>query len=720
MFFQKNRVKAPTVIQMEAVECGAASLAIILGYYGKFVPLEVLRIDCAVSRDGSSAFNIIKAAEKYGLKGAGYEKTTHELIDGPFPMILFWRYSHFLVLEGIKKNRVYLNDPATGPRVIPLDELQENYSNICLSFEKTEEFVADGKPPPFFKKILERLQNVSGALTHVFFTGAALLIPGLAAPAFLMFFLNTFFSESLVSFPKFFLIAVFSTALLASILTWLQNSILNRLHSKLSLCFSSQFFWHLLRLPVSFYTQRYAGEIGYRTILIDRIVDSLTHSILASFFNVILVLFYGAIMFFYSVTISWIAIIGGALNLMATALVFQSRKNLFACLQQDLGKTASQSISGLYHIESIKSKAMETNFFSTWAGYYVKNINSTQKIGQKDALLSTLPVLFQFLALTALLYIGCMQVIEGHLTLSMLMGLQLIFFRFLDPISRFVGFSQLIQNMHIDLDRVDDVMKNPIDPIYNEKVRKEFPPRLKGELEFQNVQFQYSPQSPYTIDDLSFSLKPGQRIALVGPTGSGKSTAAKLAAGLYRQNVGKILFDGHNLEEIPRSLFCSSIATVDQDIFLFRGTIRENITLWNPKIPDEVLIEAARDAGVHEEIMLRKEGYDTLLDEGGANLSGGQRQRLEIARALLYRPSLLILDEATSSLDSKTEWEISNKIRDRGCSVLMIAHRLSTIQDCDEIIVLKEGKIDERGTHEELKKKGGPYQKLIESELGNV
>lgn len=724
MFFQKNspkRVKTPLVIQMQAVECGAASLGIILGYFGKYVPLEELRIDCAVSRDGSNASNIYNAAEKYGLKVEGYQNMAEELREGPFPMILFWEHKHFLVLEGIKKDQVYLNDPASGHRVISMNGLTKSYSGVCLTFKATDQFTPGGKPPPLWGKIQKRLAHVPGALMLTALSGIALLIPGLALPAFLIYFLQTFYARSLISVPDLFLPTVFFTALFAGAIVWLQSHLLNRLHTKLSLRFSSQFLWHLLRLPVSFYSQRYAGEIGYRMVLNDRIADSLTGTLISSTLNALMVVIYGLVMFLFDPAIASIGVAGGLCNLLAMIFIFQSRKSIYARLQQDLGKTASESISGLQHIESIKSKATESNFFSTWAGYFAKNINANQDIGQKNTLLLTVPVLFQFLTLSALLSIGSWRIIEGTLTIGALMGLQTLLMNFLQPVTRFVGLSQMIQNVQIDLDRLDDVMKNPLDPMYENRTEEhpEAEERMNGTIEFKNVRFQYSPQSPYVIDDLSFVLKPGRRIALVGPSGCGKSTAAKLATALYLPTSGQILYDGKPIQQISPNLFCHSIATVDQDIFLFRGSIRENLTLWNPKVPDELLVEAASDASIHEEILTRKEGYDALLEEGGANMSGGQRQRLEIARALLYRPSVLILDEATSALDSKTEWEISDRIRERGCAVLMIAHRLSTIQDCDEIIVLNQGKVEQRGTHEQLKKEEGIYRKLVESEIGH-
>lgn len=714
-----RRAKTPTVIQMEAVECGVASLSIVLGYYNRYVPLEQLRIECGVSRDGSNAFNLIKAAKKFGLEGTGFKMNAEELLDIEYPAILFWEFNHFVVLEGFGKNIVYLNDPATGPRTLNYEDFIKSYAGAVLTFTKTEEFKKGGKPPSLIVMLYDRLKSSANPLTFLLLTGLCLLIPGFALPAFLMVLLNTFFSISIIPWKAEFLAAVLLTAFFAGALTWTQKYFLNRLNSKLSIWFSSAFLWHLLRLPISFYTQRYTGEISYRMSLNNTVAQTLTGSITSTVIDLLLIFFYAIVMFFYDVVIASIALFAAIINLCVMLMIFRARSNAYARLQQDITRSMTESIGGLQYIESIKAKGSESDFFSKWAGYYAKSLNSRQEIGKKDVILSTVPVFFQLLATTALLGIGSLRIIEGSISVAMLMAMQLLMINFLQPINRFVGYSQLIQNTKIDIERLNDVMKNAEDKIYLQRsmhTKKEDLHKLEGCLEFRNVSFRYSPLAPLLINNLSFIIKPGHRLALVGPTGCGKSTIAKLAAGLFHPESGVILYDGHPIEEISSELFRNSIATVDQEFFLFAESIRDNLTLWNYKVPEEMILAATHDACIHDEILLRAGGYDSLLFEGGANLSGGQRQRLEIARALLYNPSLLILDEATSALDSKTEKIVSDKIRQRGCSVLMIAHRLSTIQDCDEIIVLDKGIPIQRGTHNELKVISGVYQTLVNSE----
>ncbi|MDE3045515.1 MAG: NHLP family bacteriocin export ABC transporter peptidase/permease/ATPase subunit [Verrucomicrobiota bacterium] len=713
-----RRVKTPRVIQMEAVECGVAALAIVLGYHGKYVPLEVLRADCGVSRDGSNAFNLLKAAKKYGLEGEGFRKTVEGLFEVEFPAILFWEFRHFLVLEGFGKNKVYLNDPAIGPRTVSYEEFQAGFSGVALTFHKGPLFQTGGEPPLLLKQLANRLKSVPDSLLFLLLTSLCSLLPGFAIPAFLMLFIKSFFVKHLMPWPAMFLSAVFGTAILAGLLTWLRQYYLNRLSGKLAIRFSSEFLWHLLRLPVDFYTQRYPGEIAYRMTLNDSVVETLTGSLLFAAFDALLVVFYGAAMFAYSIPLACIGLLGGLVNVALLLWMYRSRIDTYARLRQDIGKSVAEAIGGLQNIETIKARGGETDFFAKWAGYYTRQINAQQEIGKKDVVLTSIPPFFQLLVLSLLLGVGSHEVLETPLTVGMLMALQLLMSNFLMPIHRLVGFGQQIQTMETELDRLNDVLKNPVDAAYVKKTVRTFSkPKLEGALEFRNVTFGYVRIAPPLIEGLSFSIRPGQRLALAGPTGSGKSTIAKLASGLLHPWSGQILYDGIPVDEIPREILCNSMATVDQDLFLFAGTIRDNLTLWNSKVPEEMLMNACRDAMIHEEIIARTGGYDALLLEGGKNLSGGERQRIEIARALLYNPSLLILDEATSSLDSKTDQLIAQNILQRGCSTLLIAHRLSTIQDAHEIVVIDQGKVVQRGTHSQLKNSDGLYRELIESEV---
>ncbi len=703
---------------MENVECGAAALAIILGYYGKYVPLEEMRIACGISRDGSNALKMMQAAASYGLEGKGLKRSAEELKELEEPAILLWEFNHFVVLEGFGKGKVYINNPAIGPTSIPFEEFKAAYAGIVLTFQKMETFQKGGSPPSLLRSIRERIEMIPKSVSFLLLTGLCLLLPGFAMPALLMVFIDIYFKNGNLPWKWEFMGALFLTALFSGVMIWTQQYVLNRLKTKLSMNFSSNFLWHLLHLPIRFYTQRHPAEISYRTALNETVADVLTGPLISTAISALLVIFYALLMFNYDPVIASVALIAGVINLGSMQFIFRSRATAYACLQQDIGQHISTSIGGLQYIETVKTKGSESEFFQKWAASFTKAINSQQAIGKKDVLLSSLPAFFQFATLAVLLGVGSFRILEGALSIGKLMALQLLLTNFLQPINRFIGFTSLLQTTKVNIERLNDVLKNEIDPIHQKRgTEKSEKLKLDGKLEFRDVTFRYSPLGAVVIDHLSFKIEPGQRVAFVGPVGSGKSTVAKLALGLYYPTSGEILYDGMPIERISNELFRNSIAGVDQEIFLFAGTIRDNLSFWNSKVPDEALVESAKDALIHDEILMRSGGYDALLIEDGKNLSGGQRQRLEIARALLYNPSLLILDEATSALDSTTEKAISNHLAKRGCSAIMIAHRLSTIQDCDQIIVLENGSVTQRGTHEELKSIPGTYQDLIKEEF---
>ncbi len=714
-----KRKKTPTVIQMEAVECGAACLGIILGYWGRFVPLEKLRLDCGVSRDGSNALNMIKAAKTYGLEAKGFRKSAEQIKTLELPAVALWEYNHFIVIEGFKNNKVYINDPAFGPQTITFEEFTEGYSGIVITFTPSDAFEKGGKPLSLTKELVQRLTRVHRPLFYLFLAGICLLLPGLALPAFSRLFVDRILLTQGFPWKGVFFISILLVAIVGALLTWLQNYFLNRLNGRLSIEFSSHFLWHILRLPVSFYSQRFPGEIGYRANLNNQIAMMMTGPLASTSIAFLLVIFYGIVMLQYDVLIGLTGFAAALANIGVFLWIQRARIDAYARKQQEVGKWVGNAIGLLQRMETIKATGLENDAFSRYAGLYTKSINAQQEIGKKDVILGTVPPLMQALAMAGLLTLGSIRVMEGKLTFGMLIALQTLMTGFLTPIARFLNFGQTMQNIKANIGRINDVLKYKIDPIYEERASLTSTTesiKLEGQLEFKNVTFGYSSLAPPLIEKLSFSIKPGQRLALVGPSGCGKSTLAKLAAGLFSPWEGEILYDGKPLKEIPPEVYYHSIGHVDQDISLFSGTIRENLTLWNDAVKEESIIQATEDSAIHDEIMQREHGYENLIAEGGKNLSGGQKQRLEIARALLYSPSILIMDEATSALDSETEKEISDKIRRRGCSALMIAHRLSTIQDCDEILVLEKGKEVQRGSHEELKKQEGLYRELIESE----
>lgn len=720
-FMKKKRVKTPTVIQMEAVECGAAALAIILAYYGKFVSLEELRISCGVNRDGSNALNMVKAARSYGLASKGIKVELEELPNLQPPFVVFWNFNHFLVVEGWSKKGVYINDPSSGPRMVSHQEFDESYTGVAITFHPGHHFVRGGRPPELWLAIKQRLSQVKWPSLYICLAGFFLLLPALALPTIMQIFYDNVLGNGDLSWLPGITSALIYLAFLTGALTWLEQFFLNRLNIKLSTIFSSEFLWHILRLPISFYAQRFGGEIANRVSLNSLVAATLTGNLATTAINLILIIFYAVIMIKYDALIAAVGIFAGAINLLTLWLITRTRSDAYARMRQETGKSIGFAIGALQHIEAIKAAGNEGDFFARWAGYYAKGLNANQEIGVKDVTLTSIPALLQSLSTPALLGIGAWRIMNGDLTIGMLLALQGFLSSFLTPLNQMINLGTTLQTLRIDVARLNDVLKNPVDPVLQSQEEEQVENsthKMNGYLQLEHITFGYSPLSPPLIENFSLFLKPGQRVALVGPSGCGKSTLAKLITGLYEPWQGRILYDHKPREAFPRSSFTNSVASVDQDIFLFSGSIKDNLTLWDNSIPEHDIFEAARDAVIHEEIVVRPDKYQSQLIEGGSNLSGGQKQRLEIARALVTGPSILVLDEATSALDSKSEEEISRNIKRRGCTCVMIAHRLSTIRDCDEIIVLSNGKIVQRGTHEELKAAPGTYRNLIEKETG--
>ena len=588
---KKWRKKTPTVIQMEAVECGAACLGIILGYFGKFVPLEELREECGVSRDGSNALKMIQASRKYGLEGKGFKKEIEALYALGSPMVILWEFNHFLVVEGFGKDKVFLNDPANGPCTVSYEEFDAGYNGIVITFNPTAEFQKGGAPLSLTQELLTRLKPVRVSLLYVFAVGLCLLLPGLSLPAFVRIFVDHMLITDVISWKWLFLWSVVLSGALAAVLIWLQNYVLNRMNAKLSIQFSSHFLWHILRLPVFFYSQRFPGEIAYRTTLNNAIAKQMSGSLASTLVSLVLVVFYGVAMLFYDVGIGLMAFGAAFLTLLVFIWIQRTRSDAYARLQQENGKWIGNSLGALQHIETIKAAGIESDFFGRFSGFYAKYLNAQQEISKKDALLGTTPILMQALALAGLLTLGSMRVMQGALSFGMLVALQTLLISFLTPIAQFVNFGQSMQNIKVDINRLNDVLKNEVDPIYHERLSTHAPfsKKLEGYLEFRNVTFGYNPTASPLIENLSFSIKPGERLALVGPSGCGKSTIAKLVAGLYFPWSGQILYDGQPLKKVPAEVFYHSFGHVDQDVFLFSGTIHENLSLWNPSVTEEMM-----------------------------------------------------------------------------------------------------------------------------------
>ncbi len=704
---------------MEAVECGAASLAIILEYYGRVVPLAELRLACGISRDGSKAVNIVRAARTYGLEAKGYRKEDLKgLAELPFPLIVFWNFKHFLVLEGIGKERIFLNDPASGPRVVTHEQFDAGFTGVALVLTPGPTFEKSGRRPSAFRALRERLRGSERAFAFILLVSLALVIPGLVVPVFSRIFVDEFLVRGRSDWLMPLLLGMGLTAAVRAVLTWLQQHCLLRFETKLAISSASRFFWHVLRLPVTFFSQRYAGEVGHRVGLNDQVAALLSGQLATNALGVLTMVFYAIVMLNYSVLLTLLGIGIAAINLVVLLTVSRRRVDENKRLLQETGKAVGATMSGLQMIETIKATAGESNFFARWSGFQARALNAQQALGTSTHFLGVLPPFLAALNHAAVLGFGGYLVMEGHLTLGMLVAFQSLMTSFIEPVNRLVALGTQLQTVQGNLARLEDVLDHRLAPIF--ATPAEAPAagararlKLTGELELRNVTFGYSRLEPPLLRDFSLRLRPGSRVALVGRTGCGKSTVSRLVTGLYEPWEGDILFDGRSRTDVPRGVLSSSIALVDQDPFLFEGSARENLTLWDSTAPDASVVRAAKDACIHDVIAGRQGGYECHFEEGGRNFSGGQRQRLEIARALVNQPTLLILDEATSALDPITEKIIDENIRRRGCACLIVAHRLSTIRDCDEIVVMEQGQIVQRGTHEELSAQPGPYTELV-------
>lgn len=712
------RERTPTVLQMEAVECGAAALAIVMGYYRKFVPLEQLRQVCGVSRDGSKASNVVKAARTYGFEAKGYRYEPSEVLALRQPVIVFWNFNHFLVVEGVSKAGVHLNDPATGPRTISPDEFDQGFTGVVLQITPGPDFKPEGQPDSVLSGLRKRLPLREPALLYLVIAGLLLVLPGLVLPVFSKVFIDEYLIGRMDSWIKPLLIGMAVTMVLQGILTGLQRYYLARFHAKLAMATSSQFLWHVLRLPVVFYAQRSAGDISGRVGINNRVAELMTGELATTLLNLVVLVFYAALMLSYDVLLTLVGVGVAAINIVVLQRMSRQRKDVNQKLANDHGKLLGTSMNGLQMIETLKASGTESDFFSKWAGHHAKVVNGMQTTGGQGVLRVGVPLLLSTMNNVLILSLGGLRVMEGALTMGALVAFQSLMASFLQPVNQLVALGASIQEMEGDMKRLDDVLKYAAESDgtqAGETPSETSTDRLQGVVELRDISFGYSKLEPPLLEDFNLTLRPGARVALVGASGCGKSTISRLVMGLYEPWSGEILFDGRPRHQWPRATLVNSLSMVSQEIALFEGGVRENLSLWDDTLPEAELIRAAQDACIHDVLVTRPGGYESPVLEGGVNFSGGQRQRLEIARALAINPRILVLDEATSALDPLTEQKIDDNLRRRGCTCLIVAHRLSTIRDCDEIIVLDRGRVVQRGTHEDMRAVPGPYAELMQA-----
>lgn len=711
-----NYVKTPTVYQMEATECGAASLSMIFGYFGKYLPLEQLRVETGVSRDGCQASNIMRCAKKYGLEVHGYRREPEALKTIQTPCIIHWNFNHFVVFEGFKGEIAYINDPAVGRRKLTSTELDEGFTGVVLTFALTPAFEKQQKPNSAFGLVKSRLKGQFGVLFHLIYIGLLLIFPGLILPVLSQVFMDDILIGGYTDWLTKLLVFIACLVLMKMGLTYYRSIVLRRLRSKMTLVSGYNFLHHMFSLPISFFDQRYAGDLTERIEDNTSISEFLAGDLAETILNIFVALFYLVVLFFYSPIMTCVALVNVAISICAIVVANKLISGATMRLQIAEGKLNGAVCAGLSITDTIKASGADAEYTSRILGYQAKKANQEQELCRYQQIANVIPDGASRISDALLLLLGGVLCIQGKMTIGMLLAFNSLFDSFCEPVNDLVQFIQNIQTLKANLRRTEDIEKYEKDIRYlDEGKKKKLSKKLSGEIELKNVSFGYNPLKPPIVEDFSFHLNSGESIAFVGASGCGKSTVAKMVSGLYRPWDGEIIVDGNPIECISNEVINASIATVSQNIVLFSGTIRDNITLWNPAILEEDIVAAAKDACIHEFIIQQSGGYDYYLNEGATNLSGGQRQRLEIARALATKPTVLVMDEATSALDPLVEKQIIDNIKKRGCTCVVVAHRLSAIRDCNQIVVMKEGKIVQRGTHRDLKDIDGYYKTFVQN-----
>lgn len=719
-----NYQKTPTVFQMEATECGAASLSMIFAYFGKQLPLEQMRIETGVSRDGCNAGNMMRAAKRFGLECRGFRKEPGALKAMPMPCIVHWNFNHFVVLEGFKtsgfgkrrKEYVYLNDPAVGRRKLTPEEFDEGFTGVVLTFRLTEAFQKEKKKSTAGAMLRQRLAGQYGVLFKLFYVGLLLVFPGLILPVLSQMFVDDILTRGYTDWLTKILVFMGALVILKFGLQYYRDLVLQKLKSKLTLTSGVGFLTHMQHLPMSFFDQRFAGDLVSRMGNNTEVSAFLAGDLAETVLNILVAAFYLVILLLYSPLMTLIGLLNVA---VCVGLVVLSRQFISeASIKQQMtgGKLYGCVCAGLSITDTLKASGAENEYISRVLGHQAKQANLEQEQTAVQKILNAIPEAAGYITQVLHMLVGGILVMRGSLSMGMLTAFCSLFDSFIDPVNTLVTFAQKIQTMKASITRVEDVQKYPEDPRYHRAEGKNAPrKKLNGEIELRDISFGYSSLKPPLVEHFAFHLYSGQSIAFVGPSGCGKSTVSKIVSGLYQPWSGQVLLDGKPMEQIPTGCLTASIATVSQNITLFSGTIRDNLTMWNSAVAEEDMIQAAKDACIHDFIAGCPGGYDYILNENAMNLSGGQRQRMEIARALATKPSILVMDEATSALDPVVEKQVLDNIRRRGITCVIVAHRLSAFRDCNQIVVMKNGKIVQRGTHSSLMKEEGIYRTFVES-----
>ena len=709
--------RTPTILQLESVECGAAALAMVLAHHGRWVPLEQMRVDCGVSRDGSKASGLLRAARAHGLTARGFRKEPRELASLPMPAIAFVNFNHFVVVEGFRDGRAYLNDPARGRRSVDAAEFDQAFTGVVLTFERSPEFKPGGSAPSVVRSLAQYVEGFRAAFGWAVFLGLLLVIPGLVLPWLLARFVDEVLVASMDGVALPLLAGLAIATLSRSLLLAIQSTLLMDTFGRAARVWAKRFLAQALALPMTFYSQRSPGEIAARVDLNERVAETISADLATIALQIFTASFFLVLMVRLDARLALVVAGCVALELFAWRSLARRTAEISQELSVQAGKLAGVATGALANIESIKAGGQETALLRKWVGMQIQYLNASIRSQRVMLWLGEAPSVLGLVANLSVLGIGAALIIRGQLTVGELVAFQVLVAGFTSPVHGLFSQTQHLQTLRGDLARLDDVLHHKREAGVDASAAASTPaPPLSGAVDFDHVSFGYNKGEAPLVEDFSLHVRPGGRVALVGASGSGKSTLARLAAGLFTPWSGEVRFDGKPRAQHDRAHLAANVAYVDQDVALFEGSVRDNLTLWE-SAPAEAVERALRDAAIEEEILGRAGGIDAPLQEGARNLSGGQRQRLEIARALVRDPAVLILDEATSALDPTSEAKVEAALRARGITCLVIAHRLSTVRDADEILVLDRGRVVERGTHDALVAiPNGRYAALVASE----
>ena len=718
-----SRVTTPTVLQYEAVECGAASLKIVLGYLGKVMPLADLRERCGISRDGVTAVQLKKAALSLGLDVKAFRCNAQHLLDkGQFPCIIFWNFNHFLVLEGFAKGKAFLSDPASGRRSIDLEEFRSSFTGVVLELRPNEGFSPGGREPGLYRWVPSLIAPYRSLLPWLALVSLAGSLPELFIAGTTSQFIDGFLMNGRenIAIPVIWVTAIAVVVLIA--LVNLQKLLLRSLANLLLKRISSLLYISLFSLPYRYFVQRMRGEVASRLILPFSLVQLSVTGVVDFFLS----LGSGLLALIVGVLISpWLALLtvliaGG--NTALTLWIRELRKGDNYKLAMVQGKAGGVGMYVIQCIESIKASGLENEAFMQWSASFNEGLAEMQKQSLAASLVGLMGTTSGFLLRCSVIMLGGFLIVVGQITLGELMAFQFLMGMIQAPLQQLSLLSSQLQQLDGQVGRTNDVIDTDVDPtVRSFQVAASSAPerQLQGQLELRTLGFQFSSTTPMLFGGLDLSLQAGQHLAIVGGSGSGKSTLLRLLAGLYPPSQGTVLYDGRHWLDWDDATLRASISLVSQDVFLFPATLEENLSLWDPRYKPSQAIEALEQAGLLDDLG----GAGALglhLGEAGGNLSGGQRQRVEIARALLRQPSLLLMDEATSALDDRRERQIMSCIKRTPRTLVTVAHRLHAAQISDWVLVLDQGQLIEQGHPDDLAQSDGPYRRLLEAELVQV